>query len=234
MITIKDEVHDPDLPNWEEFGKLIARTPNEILSVAHTTVRSRLGFAGMHLSILRQAKNNSMKRAMCEDVIVNLVSSLEAIAHVLNGYYGFGIQQLTVRIDHRFFNDEKKHRARPELCLRCRLKKVNARLADALDELLKTDSPIDNWYRSLIEYRHQILHRQHVIAHQLQGVKGYFLPDDPNVMGPGKPYLDEKTKRFIIPNYRMRREIKQYTEESYQNTIDTVELIYLGILEHKK
>ena len=56
MITIADEIRNPSLPNWEEFRKLIEKTPNEILSVAHTTVRLRLGFAGMHLSILRQAE----------------------------------------------------------------------------------------------------------------------------------------------------------------------------------
>jgi hypothetical protein len=27
MITIKDEVRDPDLPSWEKFSKLIAKTP---------------------------------------------------------------------------------------------------------------------------------------------------------------------------------------------------------------
>jgi hypothetical protein len=29
MITIKNEVRDPDLPSWEKFSKLIAKTPNE-------------------------------------------------------------------------------------------------------------------------------------------------------------------------------------------------------------
>jgi hypothetical protein len=65
-------------------------------------------------------------------------------------------------------------------------------------------------------------------------VKGYFLPDDPNVMTPGKPTLDKKTKRIIVPNFRNRREIKEYTQESYELVVGIVELIYLEILEDKK
>jgi hypothetical protein len=91
LITINDEVPKPDLPNWEKFGKLIEKSPNDFLRVAHTTVRSRLGFAGMHLSILRQAENISMIRAMSEDVMINLMSSLEAMGHILNAFYALGM-----------------------------------------------------------------------------------------------------------------------------------------------
>lgn len=55
----------------------------DILQMVHTTVRTTLGFANMHLSVLRQAQNNSVKRAMFEDITINLVSSLEATAHVV-------------------------------------------------------------------------------------------------------------------------------------------------------
>jgi hypothetical protein len=92
MITIKDEIVDLDLTNWEKFRKLIEKSPNEILQVAYTTIRTRLGFADMHLSILTQAQDNRLKRAMSEDVIVNLVSSLESTGHVSNGFYGLGIE----------------------------------------------------------------------------------------------------------------------------------------------
>jgi hypothetical protein len=81
-MTIKDEIVDLDLPNWEKFRKLIEKSPYEILQVAHTIIRTRLGFADMHLSILTQAQDNRLKRAMSEDVIVNLVSSLESTARL--------------------------------------------------------------------------------------------------------------------------------------------------------
>lgn len=236
MITIADEVRNPDLPNWEEFGKLIEKTPNDILRVAHTTVRSRLGFADMHLSILRQAEDSSMKRAMCEDVIINLVSTFEAVARVLNGFYALGLDYRFITIDHKFPNSKKKHLELTEFCLRCRLKKVNSRLADILDLFLKTDSPVENWYQSLVEYRHQIMHRQHLIAYSIggRGPKGYFLPDDPNVMGPGKTHFDKKTKRLIIQNFTQWREIKRYPRESYELVMGIVELIYLAMLEGEK
>lgn len=125
----------------------------------------------------------------------------------------------------------KKHLSRPESCLRCRLKKVNGRLADILDQFLKIDSPVEDWYRSLIEYRHQIMHRQHIIAYSIGRRKGYFLPDDPNLMGPGKTHFDKKTRRFIVQNFTKWREIKEYPKESYELVIGIVELIYLAILE---
>jgi hypothetical protein len=85
MITISDHITNPILSNWEKFDDIMDKN-NDILYVAHTTVRIRLGFANVHLSILRQAQNNSMKRAMFEDTVINLVSSLEAIAHLSNGH----------------------------------------------------------------------------------------------------------------------------------------------------
>ena len=85
MIMINDLIANPSLSYWEKFNHIRDKN-NDILNVAHTTVRTRLGFANPHLSILRQAQDNSMKRAMFEDTIINLVSSLEAIAHVLNQF----------------------------------------------------------------------------------------------------------------------------------------------------
>lgn len=213
---------------WEEFSNLTENLTKEILSVAHTTVRTRLGFAKMHLTILKQAKNNQLKRAMFEDVIINLVSSFETIAHVLNGFYDLGIQDRTATIDHK-----PRHVQQPELCLRCKLRKVNPPLANLLDEVLKIGSPVEDWYKALIEFRHQALHRQHFIA--LSTVKGYFLPDNPNIMGPkGKVYRDMKTKRFVVPNYTKSREITKFTEALYKLVIEMIEAIYLLIIEYNK
>jgi hypothetical protein len=235
MITIKDEILDPDLPNWEIFRKLTEKSSNDILQVAHKTISTRIGFASMHLSILRRAENNLMKRAMFEDMIINLVSSLEAIGHVLNAFYNFGIEYRRVTIDHKFPNNEKKHKEQFESCLRCRLKIVNYPLADFLDKALKTGSPAEHWYQALVEYRHQILHRQHLIGKQIPEVRGYLLPDDPEIITPTeKPYIDKKTKRTVYANYTKMREIKRYTEFLYENIVELVELIYMLILANEE
>jgi hypothetical protein len=231
MIIIQDEVEMPILKNWERFGQIIQHSPNDILRVAHTTVRTRLGFADMHLSILGQAKKNQMKRAMSEDVIINLVSTLEATAHILNSFYAFGIEYRHVTIDHKFPNNEERHKSSYKICLRCRLTEVNAPLAEFLDKYLKTGSPIKDWYKALIEYRHQILHRQHVIAHQIGGVDGYFLPDDPKIMGVNeRPFLDKERKIIVYPNFTQNREIKKYTQFLYKQVRIVTELIYIFIL----
>lgn len=231
MITIPDDVKMPTLKNWERFRQIIQYSPSDILRVAHTTVKTRLGFAEMHLSILAQAKKNQMKRAMSEDVIINLVSTLEAIAHILNSFYAFGIEYRHVTIDHKFPNNEKRHNLSYKICLRCQLKEVNPALAEFLDKYLKTGSPIEDWYKALIEYRHQILHRQHVIAHQIGGVDGYFLPDDPQIMGVnGRPYLDKKRKIIVYPNFTKNREIKRYTQFLYKQVRIITELVFIFIL----
>lgn len=228
MITLNDKINYPDLPMWEKFSNFTENSTKEILSVAHTTVKTRLGFAKMHLSILRQADNNLLKRAMFEDVTINLVSSFEAIAHVFNGFYDLGIVDRMATIDHK-----KRHIQQPELCLRCKLRDANLPLANLLDEVLKIGSPVEEWYKALIEFRHQALHRQHFIA--LSTTKGYFLPDDPNIMGPkGSAYLDKRTNRIVVPNYTKKREIKKFTEALYKLVVETIEAIYLLIIEYDK
>jgi hypothetical protein len=184
----------------------------------------------MHLSILRQAQNNTIKRAMFEDVIINLVSSLEAIAHVLNQVYDINFEYHDVKLDHIFPKDKERHHKRSQLCLRCRLAKSNPPLADLLAEVLKTGSPVEQWYQALIEYRHQIVHRPHFIAMVLAGFRGYYLPDDPRIIKPTERlYVDKKTKQTIWPNYTQRREIKKFTELSYKIVVDIVEAIYQSI-----
>jgi hypothetical protein len=79
-----------------------------------------------------------------------------------------------------------------------------------LDKFLKTGSPVEDWFNGLIEYRNQILHRQHLIAYSTSN--GYFLPDDPSVLGPQGGYFDRKRKRFVTGNFTKRRRIKEYTD----------------------
>lgn len=138
MITLNDKISYPNLPMCEKFSNFTENSTKEILPVAHTTVRTRLGFAKKHLEILRQAENSELKRAMFEDVTINLVSSFEAIAHVLNGFYDLGIEDRIVTIDHK-----RRHIQQSESCLRCKLREANLPLANLLDQVLKIGSPVE-------------------------------------------------------------------------------------------
>jgi hypothetical protein len=141
LITILDEIIRPSLTNWTEFGKLIDKSSNDLLSVAHKTVETRLAFANTHLVILRQVNNNTLKRAMFENIIINLVSSLQSVAHVINERYTVGINY-KVEIDHKYYKREKKHLEASKICLRCKLKTVNTTLAELLD------GDINHWQSS--------------------------------------------------------------------------------------
>ena len=197
MINVEDKIRYPKMPNWEKFNDLTKNSSKEIMSVSHTTVRTRLGFAQMHLKILKQAENNEMKRAMSEDVIVNLVSTFEAIGHLLNGFYNIGIEDRIVTIDHKFPNSKRRYLEVSESCLRCRLVKVNPRLADMLDQFLKVSSPVEDWYKALIEYRPQVLHRQHFIARQI-------LWRTEGLLSSGRSQYNDPPRRIL------RQEIKEY------------------------
>lgn len=227
MITLEDSTPLTNLPNWEQVQNLIEKSKNSKLQVAHKTVYTRLSFAKFHLSILRQAENNEIKRAMFEDVVINLVSSLQALAHFINELYEIGIKEYQVSIDHLYINNEDKHKKATKKCLRCKLKDYNENIAYALDEVLKTGSPTNNWYHALIEYRHQIVHRQHYIAHIEAGDRGYYLPDDPNDLEPkGKSYYDKEKRHTVWANYTKRREIKRFTEKVYNVIVSIINSIY--------
>jgi hypothetical protein len=90
---------------------LIDESSNDLLSVAHKTVETRLAFANTHLVILRQVNNNTLKRAMFENIIINLVSSLQSVAHVINERYTVGINY-KVEIDHKYY--EKRSTSKPQ------------------------------------------------------------------------------------------------------------------------
>jgi type VI protein secretion system component Hcp len=111
LITILDEIIRPSLTNRTEFGKLIDKSSNDLLSVAHKTVETRLAFANTHLVILRQVNNNTLKRAMFENIIINLVSSLQSVAHVINEHYTVGINYTKVEIDHKYYERKEAPRS---------------------------------------------------------------------------------------------------------------------------
>lgn len=223
MISIPEQIVYPDLPNWSQFSNLITKSKNDILEVAHETVRVRLAFANFHLSILRQAKENNLKRAMFENTIINLVSSLEAIAHVLNQVYKLDVPYHKVELKHQMRNGNHTR-----YCMRCKLLGVNESLEKLLLNFLLTGSPTDNWYEALVQYRNQIVHRPHFIAKSI--IEGYYLPDDPTIITPtSRSYFDTKKRRTVWANYTKRRDIKKFTEFSFLRTLEIVESIY-GLL----
>jgi hypothetical protein len=53
-------------------------------------------------------------------------------------------------------------------------------------------------------------------------------------MTPKGGYFDKKSKSIVWPNYTKMREIKKFTEMSYDLAVELVDGIYLFILEHEK
>jgi hypothetical protein len=163
--------------NWERVTSKISGIDNQILQTGNVTVKNKLHYALMHWTILDQAYQISgsatclVQCAMTENIILNLVSALEAFAHVINQIYNFQLDPRGVAIDHLL--DHKKSKRK---CLRCELKGQNGELADYLDsELVRDSSPINNWYESLVRYRNQ---NTLFLINQSVG-EGSFLPDDP-------------------------------------------------------
>jgi hypothetical protein len=176
-----------------------------------------------------------MKRALLDNIVLNLVGCLEANSHVINGIYSFNINFRDVTIDHRSPKNKERHEELSKWCVRCRLGKVNLPLATFLDRELKIDMPAKNWYAALREYRNQAVHRPHFIAHQIGGVDGYFIPDNPNIRkAKGKIRLDRKTSKFIIPNFTNMRELKSYAEEAFMYVMLTINITYGLIYDDDK
>lgn len=244
-IKILDNVENillPQLKNWQEIEKIIQIKSNQLLQIAHTTVKTKLHFANMQLNILTQVVNppsshskQFMMRSMFESIIINLVSSLESTAHVINQIYDLGIDYKHITIDHKFYNNEKKHLDAQKNCVRCKVKYANNDLYTFLNNTLKRGSPIDLWYEGLVEYRHQIVHRPHYIAlltadnHEY---KGYYIPDDPKILPSGVSF-DHKKGISVYKNYTLMREIKQFAETSFSSILNIIEDIYGLILKYE-
>ena len=146
MLKIEDTTPEASLPNWQRVQDLLQLSPkasskllpsekakNDKLLVTHKTVYVRLTFANFHLSILKQANNDSVKRAVFEDTVINIVSSLQALAHLLNELYEFGIKDASVVIDHLQYNNEAERKKASKRCLRCKLRDHNEDIAYLLD-----------------------------------------------------------------------------------------------------
>ncbi len=228
-ICLGEDIHErllPRMENWEKVTSKIAGIDNQILQTGNTTVKAKLHYALMHWDILAQTYQKEgfasylIQRAMTENIILNLVSALEAFAYVINQLYDFQLEPRQVAIDHLRNNKNRK-------CLRCELKKENGQLANYLDsQLIKADSPLGNWYESLVRYRHQIVHRTLFLLNHYVG-EGTFLPDDPYILKPQeKMYFDREKEEPVIPNYTEKREVKKYTLYLFENVLSVLDTSY--------
>jgi len=229
-IQLEEDIHEQLLPymlNWEKVRSKISAIDNQILQTGNVTVRNKLHYALMHWTILGQAYRVSgsatslVQRAMTENIILNLVSSLEAFAHVINQIYNFQLKPRGVAIDHL-----PNHKRSKKKCLRCELRGHDDQLAEYLDsELVRDSTPPHNWYESLVRYRHQIVHRTLFLINQRVG-EGSFLPDDPFDLTPSKMYYDNEKNMPVITNYTENREVREYTLYLFERVFRVVEASY--------
>ena len=230
----------PNLPNWENLRILVQSTANEILHIAHKTVETKLHYANMELNVLNQLYNHPssfekslIMRSVFENIIVNLVSSLESTAHVINEIYELNVDYKQVTVDHKFFNNEKRHSDALKRCVRCKVNDVNPELGSFLDKVLQRGSPVEQWYEAVMEYRHQIVHRPHFVALLIAGAKGYYVPDDPKIIGT-KVRFDKEKAQPIYSNFTLMREMKQFAEKSATAILLIIETIFGFILKDDK
>jgi hypothetical protein len=110
------------VPNWERVGNKISRSLNNniILVRAHLTVKDKLEFAHLHLSILDYTYTlspvpvkNLLKRSMVENIFFNLTSALDALSHEINQIYQLNVDFQKVQMDHLSPQTNQKN------CLRC-------------------------------------------------------------------------------------------------------------------
>jgi hypothetical protein len=94
------------MKNWKRVTSKISDIDNQILQTGNMTVKEKLHYAIMHWEILAQTYQNEtfgrylVKGAMTENIILNLVSALEAFAYVINQLYDFQLEPKQVGINH--------------------------------------------------------------------------------------------------------------------------------------
>lgn len=224
------------MPKWKEIDGKIRNNSrfvnNRVLFLAHKTVKYKLEFAFFHKATLFKAYHlqsthakTLLKRCMTENVIINLSSSLDAIAHEINQINGFSIPFYKVQIDHhRHGEGEGKH------CLRCKLDGKNSNLADFVKTELPRRIPnqqnSEHWYFDFQEYRNQIIHRTIYVLMLEPGMD--FLPDDPTILDPTINGVSDVSNYVnpIYPNYTRRRELSEYSEWCLNKVIQICERIY--------
>jgi hypothetical protein len=219
------------MPNFIKLQNLIATDPkwnnNLILHHALHAVKYKIEAANLHIFILNEAftltdgDKNFLKRTMVENIIFNLSSLLDSLAHAINQIYQANIDFTRVQVDHQ---------SDPKRCLRCYIDGINDGLSTYLNSQLPQRNKLpSHWYYDFSEYRNQIMHRT---IYVLMLEPGYdYLPDDPtNISEPrflkdqnGKQVFDSKTNKPILSNYTQFRELRSYSKELFDKIFAIIE-----------
>ena len=200
-----------------------------ILHYALHAVKYKIEATKMYILILNEifeltkGDKNFLKRAMMENIIFNLSSLLDALAHTINRIYRAGVDFNRVQMDHQT-NDKK--------CLRCHIDNINDDLSQYLNlDLPKRDQSQSHWYYDFSNYRNQMTHRT---IYPIMLEPGYdYLPDDPSDFSPptilkypdGKPIFDPSTRKALYSNYTQFREFRSYSQEMFDKILSIIEKV---------
>lgn len=200
-----------------------------ILHFALHAVKYKIEATKMYILILNETfeltegDKNFLKRAMMEDIIFNLSSLLDALAHAINKIYQARVDLDRVQIDH--IANHKK-------CLRCYIDNINDDLSQYLNiELPKRHKSQSHWYYDFSNYRNQITHRT---IYPLWLEPGYdYLPDDPTdfeepkfLKTPdGRPIFHPTTNKPLLSNYTKFRELRSYSQEMFDKILSIIEKV---------
>jgi hypothetical protein len=158
---------------------------------------------------------------MFENIIFNLTSALDALAHEINQIYGLKIDFERVQIDHH-----RPQQNNEGDCIRCKLDNISEdNLAKYLNKELprKNMIPINHWYDTFLKYRNQVMHR---IIYELMLEPGNdYLPDDPTILQSNGRITFDANGSPLIPNYIHRRELRTYTRFCFEKVLEISEKI---------
>lgn len=207
------------LPRWKKFDDKIRRTlgfdTDRVLLRAHSTIKYKLELAFFHITVLNKAyklrqtgAKSFLKSGMIENVIINLSSALDALAHEINQINMFNINFNKVAIDH-CHSDKKRGQ-----CVRCKLDAMDNNLSKYINLELprRSSNQNEHWYFEFQGYRNQMIHR--TISVLMLEPGGDFLPDDPAILdltSNGDSDVTNNVNRFYA-NYTQKRELREYSE----------------------
>jgi hypothetical protein len=228
-----DKMLISNLLYWNVLNPFIREHENKVLMIAHKTVETRLHNANSYLDQLLKTYESSnsefrfeylfLRGTFTENIITNLCSALDALAHEIKIIYEIDIKNRSINFSHGQLRNTNKNN-----CLRCKLKDTDKELADSLDRLvLNQNNPVDNWCDALFEYRHHFIFMT-TIGNIL------YLPDNPKISNSTEtPKFDKVKMKPIIPNYTKQREIRKFSNQSIRIVLAIVEFIYGYIISEK-
>jgi hypothetical protein len=225
------------MPNFIKLQNSIKDHPqwknNLILYHALSAVKYKIDAANMYIQILNEVfeltngDKTFLKRAMMENIIFNLYSLLDSLAHAINQIYQSGIDFKKVQIDH--YNHKKPD---PKKCVRCYINSINDGLSTYFNSELPQRNKFPNhWYDDFTDYRNQIIHRTIYVLWLEPGFD--YLPDYPTDLSEsrfikddkGKQVFDPKTGKAIRSNYTKFRELRSYSKEIFDKVLGIIEKI---------